>query len=101
MSFVGNEYWAGSIATSSDPAAASCTQVAIISIMMEMTMMMMAKMKMKDIVTISFKRYKDSGAAEPLGEPGVLWGKQQAGHKGGKAGHAEGVPEPVLNGFKE
>ena len=28
MSFVGNEYWAGSVATSSDPAAASCTQVA-------------------------------------------------------------------------
>ena len=27
MSFVGNEYWAGSTTTSSDPAAASCTQV--------------------------------------------------------------------------
>jgi len=27
MSFVGNEYWAGSTATSSDPAAASCTQI--------------------------------------------------------------------------
>ena len=63
--------------------------------------MMMAKMKMIDIVTISFKLYKDSGAAEPLGEPGVLWGKQQAGHTGGEAGQAEGAPEPVLNGFKE
>ena len=29
MSFVGNAYWAGSTATSSDPAAASCTQVPI------------------------------------------------------------------------
>ena len=75
MSFVGNEYWAGSLATSSDPAAASCTQVAIISIMMEMTMMMRAKMKMKVIVAISSKLHKDSGAAEPLGEPSVLWGK--------------------------
>ena len=57
MSFVGNEYWAGSTATSSDPAAASCTQVAIMScyMMMEITIMifmriMMTKMK-KDKVT--------------------------------------------------
>eukprot|EP00092_Neocalanus_flemingeri_P033159 GFUD01036059.1.p1 GENE.GFUD01036059.1~~GFUD01036059.1.p1 ORF type:complete len:492 (+),score=135.53 GFUD01036059.1:206-1681(+) len=27
LSFVGNEYWAGSLATSSDPAAAACTQI--------------------------------------------------------------------------
>ena len=27
MSFVGNEYWAGSLGSSSDPAAASCTQI--------------------------------------------------------------------------
>ena len=35
MSFVGNEYWAGSTTTSSDPAAASCTQVSIIKIKMK------------------------------------------------------------------
>ena len=77
MSFVGNEYWAGSTATSSDPAAASCTQVAIISIMMEMTMMMIAaimtRMRLKDIVTC--KLCEDSGAAEPVGKSSVLWSK--------------------------
>ena len=74
MSFVGNEYWAGSTATSSDPAAASCTQVAI---MMEMTMMMIAaimtRMRLKDIVTC--KLCEDSGAAEPVGKSSVLWSK--------------------------
>ena len=30
MSFVGNEYWAGSLSSSSDPAAACCTQVTIL-----------------------------------------------------------------------
>ena len=39
MSFVGNEYWAGSVATSSDPAAASCTQVALMVMTISMTMM--------------------------------------------------------------
>ena len=39
MSFVGNEYWAGSVATSSDPAAASCTQVAFMVMTISMAMM--------------------------------------------------------------
>ena len=41
MSFVGNEYWAGSTTTSSDPAAASCTQVSIIQIKMVMKIKIM------------------------------------------------------------
>ena len=39
MSFVGNEYWAGSVATSSDPAAASCTQVALMVMTISMARM--------------------------------------------------------------
>ena len=35
---------------------------------------------------------KDSGAAEPLGESGLLCGQQQAGHQRGEADHPERAP---------
>ena len=62
--FSGNEYWAGSLSTSSDPAAACCTQV---------------KRKFQNSeICINF--FLDSRIIKSICQPSILWKEHKSGY---------------------